>query len=119
MPEGSANVTASADALAAIDEAVKLLKGIGFLHSYTSMKSETGYYGRPGWKGVIRVSTHRWGRGAQRDSVMPVAAHNAFGINQGVFSAADIERRCCEAVGRYTFARARAEVPPDTCEDVV
>jgi len=40
--------------------------------------------------------------------VDPVASHVTFGTNQGEFSQAEIFRRCCEAVGRYCFARQAA-----------
>jgi hypothetical protein len=109
MTDRIASVTAGLDALQAIERAVSLLRLTGFELAYTSMKSEACYYGRSSWAGVIRVAAHRWGRTAQRALTMPVASHITFGSDQGRFSPAEIERRTCEAIGRYTLARARAE----------
>lgn len=110
MRDVPALVLAADDALAAMQAAVDTLKSIGFEFRYTSLKSETCYYGLPGWHGVIRVSTHsKHSRTAQRDGVMPIAAFITFGHSQGGYSPLAIERRVAEGLGQYFLKRLRAE----------
>lgn len=58
----SAVIKPSHDTLELADRMAAILKSVGFVLKYVSMKSEACYYAWPGRHEVVRIATHRFGK---------------------------------------------------------
>lgn len=82
--------------------AVERLKAAGFVHHYTSMKSEACYYRYPGRDCLIRVAVH----GSRAPTTLPAGslptvARITFGSTYNPKSWDAVDSQIYRAVGRY------------------
>jgi hypothetical protein len=95
-------------------EAAELLKAAGFVHVWTSMKSEAAYYRWPDRSAVIRVAAHKFQRGNNERQNHPIATTLTFNDGKdalGRMSITDerVRMMTAAAIGLY-FMKSRAEM---------
>jgi hypothetical protein len=83
--------------------AAERLKAAGFVHHYTSMKSEACYYRYPGRNCLIRIATHAGSRAPKSlpAESLPTVARITFGQTYNPKSWDAVDAQICRAVGRY------------------
>jgi len=89
--------------LAMIEYAVSRLKEAGFVHVYSSMKSEACYYALKDRTGVIRVAAHRYSTKTDKAITNPVLSCLTFGENCNPNTEDALDSLIEQAVGRYVM----------------
>ena len=93
------------------DRASQLLKKVGFILDYTSMKTEACYYRYPEKWGLIRVAAHKVR--AQPVGLGPIVAKITFNVNihdtPGMMRIADekFQNTVAVVIGRYFIATSK------------
>lgn len=92
------------DRLAMVEYAVNRLKEVGFVHAYSSMKSEACYYKMKDVGGVMRVAVHKFNRTKDKAIESPVRSCLTFGDSIDIRSQGALDTMIANAVGRYIMA---------------
>jgi len=106
IPTGAGAINSTIECQDLCDRVAGMLKAIGFVHAYTSMRSEACYYAIPGYSGLLRLATHKNKSPNQQWKGRPVVAKLTFTASTKFKSEVQFMDHIASAVGRYMLAHA-------------